>query len=194
VLAPPCASPNDRFETAHLTLPRWRSAMRCWSWAARRFPSRPPDRSENTLQVRLWTFHPRYLDPQGLVALWREALLARVVLLGRTRGYAHHPQLLRFQQQPDPPRPSHDISAMCSMRLRVAATSSTPRRSPPLHPHAGSSKRMDRSCSSGTPAREVQPPFPLRQEASRTRSDAGGTSRIHHRLWLNRLLGAPPRR
>ncbi|HMK08519.1 MAG TPA: pyrimidine dimer DNA glycosylase/endonuclease V, partial [Anaerolineales bacterium] len=54
-------------------------------------------------QVRLWTFHPRYLDPQGLVALWREALLARVVLLGRTRGYAHHPQLLRFQQQPDPP-------------------------------------------------------------------------------------------
>src|SRR5262245_26566797 len=48
--------------------------------------------------MRLWSIHPRYLDPQGLVALWREALLAQAVLLGRTRGYRHHPQLLRFQQ------------------------------------------------------------------------------------------------
>jgi hypothetical protein len=47
--------------------------------------------------VRLWSLHPRYLDPQGLVALWREALLARAVLRGRTRGYVHHPQLLRFR-------------------------------------------------------------------------------------------------
>jgi hypothetical protein len=47
--------------------------------------------------LRLWSLHPRYLDPQGLVALWREALLARAVLQGRTRGYRHHPQLLRFQ-------------------------------------------------------------------------------------------------
>jgi hypothetical protein len=41
--------------------------------------------------------HPRYLDPQGLVALWREALLARHVLYGRTVGYRHHPQLERFR-------------------------------------------------------------------------------------------------
>jgi hypothetical protein len=41
--------------------------------------------------------HPRYLDPQGLVALWREALLARHVLQGRTIGYRHHPQLERFR-------------------------------------------------------------------------------------------------
>ena len=47
--------------------------------------------------MRLWSLHPRYLDPQGLVALWREALLAREVLRGRTRGYRAHPQLDRFR-------------------------------------------------------------------------------------------------
>lgn len=46
--------------------------------------------------MRLWSIHPKYLDRQGLVALWREALLARAVLRGRTRGYRHHPQLQRF--------------------------------------------------------------------------------------------------
>lgn len=52
--------------------------------------------------MRLWTIHPKYLDRKGLVALWREALLAQKVLKGKTRGYRHHPQLLRFQQQTDP--------------------------------------------------------------------------------------------
>jgi len=52
--------------------------------------------------LRLWSLHPRYLDPQGLVALWREGLLARAVLQGKTRGYRHHPQLLRFQSHPMP--------------------------------------------------------------------------------------------
>ncbi len=52
--------------------------------------------------MRLWTIHPRYLDSQGLVALWREALLARAVLRGETRGYRHHPQLERFRAQPSP--------------------------------------------------------------------------------------------
>jgi hypothetical protein len=47
--------------------------------------------------LRLWTLHPRYLDTPGLVALWREALLAQAVLRGRTRGYRHHPQLERFR-------------------------------------------------------------------------------------------------
>jgi hypothetical protein len=47
--------------------------------------------------MRLWTIHPKHLDAKGLVALWREALLAQKVLQGRTRGYRHHPQLLRFQ-------------------------------------------------------------------------------------------------
>ncbi len=52
--------------------------------------------------MRLWTLHPKYLDPQGLVALWREALLARAVLRGETKGYRHHPQLLRFQAHASP--------------------------------------------------------------------------------------------
>ena len=50
--------------------------------------------------MRLWSLHPKYLDPQGLVALWREALLAKAVLRGETRGYTRHPQLERFQAHP----------------------------------------------------------------------------------------------
>lgn len=46
--------------------------------------------------MRLWSLHPEYLDRQGLIALWREALLAKAVLGGRTRGYTRHPQLERF--------------------------------------------------------------------------------------------------
>ena len=52
--------------------------------------------------MRLWSLHPQYLDPQGLVALWREALLARAVLRGETRGYTRHPQLERFRDHPHP--------------------------------------------------------------------------------------------
>lgn len=52
--------------------------------------------------MRLWSLHPRYLDPKGLVALWREALLAQTVLAGMTRGYRHHPQLERFRAQTEP--------------------------------------------------------------------------------------------
>jgi hypothetical protein len=52
--------------------------------------------------MRLWTLHPKYLDPKGLVALWREGLLARAVLRDETTGYRHHPQLLRFQSHPAP--------------------------------------------------------------------------------------------
>ena len=52
--------------------------------------------------MRLWTLHPSHLDARGLVALWREALLAQKVLLGGTRGYRHHPQLLRFREGPAP--------------------------------------------------------------------------------------------
>ena len=52
--------------------------------------------------MRIWTIHPRYLDPKGLVAAWREALLAQAVLAGATRGYRHHPQLARFRAQADP--------------------------------------------------------------------------------------------
>ncbi len=52
--------------------------------------------------MRLWSLHSKYLDPQGLVALWREALLAQAVLRGETRGYLNHPQLDRFKNHPAP--------------------------------------------------------------------------------------------
>jgi hypothetical protein len=52
--------------------------------------------------MRLWSLHPQYLDARGLVALWREALLAQAVLRGQTRGYQHHPQLDRFRARKAP--------------------------------------------------------------------------------------------
>jgi len=70
--------------------------------------------------MRLWTLHPRHLDGAGLVALWREALLAQAVLLGRTRGYTRHPQLERFRNSPDP------VASIASY-LRVIADEATSR-------------------------------------------------------------------
>ena len=52
--------------------------------------------------MRLWSLHPCYLDSRGLVALWREALLAKKVLAGQTSGYRNHPQLLRFKEDGNP--------------------------------------------------------------------------------------------
>jgi len=52
--------------------------------------------------MRLWSLHPQYLDSKGLVAWWREALLAQTVLQGRTKGYRHHPQLTRFWSASNP--------------------------------------------------------------------------------------------
>jgi hypothetical protein len=54
--------------------------------------------------MRLWSFHPKYLDVKGIVALWREALLAQKVLRGKTKGYRHHPQLERFKNSKDSAR------------------------------------------------------------------------------------------
>ncbi len=65
--------------------------------------------------MRLWSLHPKYLDPQGLVALWREALLANAVLRGATRGYRNHPQLERFRSQAAP------LSAISGYLLGVHA-------------------------------------------------------------------------
>jgi Pyrimidine dimer DNA glycosylase len=52
--------------------------------------------------MRLWSLHPSLLDARGLVALWREALLAQKVLQGKTAGYRAHPQLQRFRQSVEP--------------------------------------------------------------------------------------------
>ena len=48
--------------------------------------------------MRIWSLHPKYLDSKGLVALWRETLLAKNVLENKTKGYKHHPQLNRFKE------------------------------------------------------------------------------------------------
>ncbi|WP_309102100.1 pyrimidine dimer DNA glycosylase/endonuclease V [Microbacterium sp.] len=64
--------------------------------------------------MRIWSLHPRYLDRQGLVACWREALLAQAVLAGRTRGYTRHPQLERFRTHP------HPVDAICAYLESVA--------------------------------------------------------------------------
>jgi hypothetical protein len=71
--------------------------------------------------MRLWTVHPCHLDVVGLVALWREALLAQAVLLGRTRGYTRHPQLERFRIAADP-------VACIGRYLRVVAEEARARR------------------------------------------------------------------
>ena len=47
--------------------------------------------------MRIWSVHPKYLDAKGIVALWRETLLAKNVLEGNTKGYKNHPQLIRFK-------------------------------------------------------------------------------------------------
>lgn len=52
--------------------------------------------------MRLWTIHPRYLDTKGLLAAWREGLLAQKVLRNKTKGYRSHPQLVRFQSSENP--------------------------------------------------------------------------------------------
>lgn len=50
--------------------------------------------------MRLWSLHPKYLDAKGLVAVWRESLLAKRALQGKTKGYTKHPQLIRFKNHP----------------------------------------------------------------------------------------------
>ncbi len=52
--------------------------------------------------MRIWSIHPKCLDTKGLVALWRETLLAKKVLAGKTKAYRNHPQLNRFKEMIDP--------------------------------------------------------------------------------------------
>ena len=52
--------------------------------------------------MRIWSLHLKYLDAKGLVALWRETLLAQHVLEGKTKGYKNHPQLIRFKKSKYP--------------------------------------------------------------------------------------------
>jgi hypothetical protein len=54
--------------------------------------------------MRIWSIHPKYLDTKGLVALWRETLLAKNVLEDKTKGYKNHPQIIRFKNSDNPLR------------------------------------------------------------------------------------------
>lgn len=68
--------------------------------------------------MRIWSIHPKYLDAKGLVALWRETLLAKKVLEGQTRGYRNHPQLERFKQSENPlDKINHYLSSVYSEAL-----------------------------------------------------------------------------
>jgi len=69
--------------------------------------------------MRLWSIDPAYLDSKGLVALWREALLAQKVLLGETKGYKNHPQLERFKKTNNP------VGAIATYLRAVAAEAET---------------------------------------------------------------------
>jgi len=51
--------------------------------------------------MRIWSIHPKYLDSKGLIAVWRETLLAKKVLENKTKGYKNHPQLNRFKEGED---------------------------------------------------------------------------------------------
>lgn len=51
--------------------------------------------------MKLWTFHPKYLDTCGLTGLWREAITAQNILIkllqGKMVGYANHPELNKIR-------------------------------------------------------------------------------------------------
>ncbi|WP_223209021.1 pyrimidine dimer DNA glycosylase/endonuclease V [Pyrococcus furiosus] len=80
---------------------RWcsRSYPTCFSTSARSFgraiASCPISGGDFTC---LWSLHPKYLDSKGLVALWREGLLAKKVLEGKTRSYRNHPPARALQK------------------------------------------------------------------------------------------------
>jgi hypothetical protein len=65
--------------------------------------------------MRLWSIHPKYLDTKGLIALWRESLLAQKILEGSTRQYRNHPQLTRFHSALYP------LSAIRTYLIHVAS-------------------------------------------------------------------------
>lgn len=92
--------------------------------------------------MRLWSLHPQYLDAKGLVALWREALLAQAVLTGKTKGYKHHPQLKRFQESPAP-------RAYIATYLRLVHAEAT------LRGYRFDAKRIGRGSAAGMPPLKV---------------------------------------
>lgn len=52
--------------------------------------------------MSLWTVHPKYLDKQGLISLWREGLLAQKVLNGELDVKLSNPIWRQFRQAENP--------------------------------------------------------------------------------------------
>lgn len=52
--------------------------------------------------MRIWSIHPKYLDTKRLTAQWREALLCKSILEGKTKSYTKHPQYLKLLKLKNP--------------------------------------------------------------------------------------------
>lgn len=63
----------------------------------------------------LWSIHPKYLDKYGLMALWREGLLAQQALSVTNTQYIKYSELERFKNNENP------IKAIGSYLCYVAA-------------------------------------------------------------------------
>lgn len=64
--------------------------------------------------MRIWSIHPGLLDSKGLVAAWRETLLAQSCIIKGSGGYANHSQLIRFKEHEAP------LEAVCSVLWDLA--------------------------------------------------------------------------
>lgn len=83
--------------------------------------------------MRLWSLYPCYLDAKGLVALWREGLLAQKGLRGKTRvgtatirnWNASGATVTRWQPSPftSKPSPTRPVSAVT---ISIAVASDDP--------------------------------------------------------------------
>ena len=75
--------------------------------------------------MRIWSIHPKYLDSGGLVALWREGLLAQHVLDGKTKGYKNHPQLYRFKETDNPSQTINQYQQLYTWKQKIVGITST---------------------------------------------------------------------
>jgi len=99
--------------------------------------------------MRIWSLHPKYLDRLGLLACWRETLLAQKVLRGKTKGYRNHPQLLRSASPMTPRVPLHRTWFPSQMKPKRVAMLSIGQKSPPFVLDTKFKSPADRSFTNG---------------------------------------------
>ena len=111
------------------------------------FSRRPGDSSR---RMRIWSLHPEYLDARGLVALWREALLAQDGAAGRDPRLPPPPPAGEVSPPANPPSASSpSICDTCTRRRWLAATGSTATSSARWPHVAGFRSRAASSSTSG---------------------------------------------